>query len=104
MAHLCRDRKHSTKLQCLLSMDYMMKLEYAGGEVLISEDLCPALMIFAAELARTGGSQNIQIPVLTPEGVRGFAEAMWPTSWAITDLSPADEKLIARLVRQAIGD
>jgi lipopolysaccharide/colanic/teichoic acid biosynthesis glycosyltransferase len=29
---------------------------------------------------------------------------MWPTSWAITDLSPADEKLIARLVRQALGN
>jgi Domain of unknown function (DU1801) len=29
---------------------------------------------------------------------------MWPTSWAITDLSPADEKLIEKLVRQAIGD
>jgi hypothetical protein len=29
---------------------------------------------------------------------------MWPTSWAITDLSSADEKAIAKLVRQAIGD
>jgi len=29
---------------------------------------------------------------------------MWPTSWAITELSAADEKLIARLVRQALGD
>lgn len=29
---------------------------------------------------------------------------MWPTSWAITDLSSADERLIAKLVRQAIGD
>jgi hypothetical protein len=29
---------------------------------------------------------------------------MWPTSWAITDLSSADEKLITKLVRQAIGD
>jgi Domain of unknown function (DU1801) len=29
---------------------------------------------------------------------------MWPTSWAITDLSVADEKVIAKLVRQAIGE
>jgi hypothetical protein len=29
---------------------------------------------------------------------------MWPTSWAITDLSSADEKLITKLVRQALGD
>jgi hypothetical protein len=29
---------------------------------------------------------------------------MWPTSWAITKLSPADEKVIAELVRKATGD
>jgi Domain of unknown function (DU1801) len=29
---------------------------------------------------------------------------MWPTSWAITEVSPADEKLIAKLVRQATRD
>ncbi len=29
---------------------------------------------------------------------------MWPTSWAITELSSADEKAIAQLVRKAIGD
>ncbi len=29
---------------------------------------------------------------------------MWPTSYAITELSPADEKVIAELVRKAIGE
>ncbi len=29
---------------------------------------------------------------------------MWPTSWAITELSSADEDAIAALVRTAIGD
>jgi hypothetical protein len=29
---------------------------------------------------------------------------MWPTSWAITELSPADEKVIEELVRKAIGE
>lgn len=29
---------------------------------------------------------------------------MWPTSWAVTDLSKADEKLVAELVRRALGD
>jgi uncharacterized protein YdhG (YjbR/CyaY superfamily) len=29
--------------------------------------------------------------------------SMWPTSWAITTLSAADEKLIADLVRRAVG-
>jgi uncharacterized protein YdhG (YjbR/CyaY superfamily) len=29
---------------------------------------------------------------------------MWPTSWAVTELSSADEKVIAELVRKAIGD
>lgn len=29
---------------------------------------------------------------------------MWPTSFAITEVSPADEKVIADLVRKAIGE
>jgi hypothetical protein len=29
---------------------------------------------------------------------------MWPTSWAVTELSPADEKVVAELVSNAIGD
>jgi uncharacterized protein YdhG (YjbR/CyaY superfamily) len=29
--------------------------------------------------------------------------SMWPTSWAITTLTAADEKLIADLVRRAVG-
>jgi hypothetical protein len=28
---------------------------------------------------------------------------MWPTSWAVTELSAADEKTIAALVRRAVG-
>ncbi|WP_297343453.1 DUF1801 domain-containing protein [Amnibacterium sp.] len=28
---------------------------------------------------------------------------MWPTSWAVTEISPADEKVVAELVRKAIG-
>ncbi|MBM4407154.1 MAG: DUF1801 domain-containing protein [Chloroflexi bacterium] len=29
--------------------------------------------------------------------------AMWPTSWALTKLTPADEKRIAALVKQAVS-
>ena len=29
--------------------------------------------------------------------------AMWPTSWAITKLTPADEDRIAKLVKQSVG-
>ena len=28
---------------------------------------------------------------------------MWPTSWAVTELSPADEQRIAELIRKAVG-
>lgn len=28
---------------------------------------------------------------------------MWPTSWAVTELSPADEQRVAELVRKAVG-
>ena len=30
------------------------------------------------------------------------AGAMWPTSYALTELTPADEKKIAALVRKAV--
>lgn len=29
---------------------------------------------------------------------------MWPTSFAITEISPADEKVISELVRKAVGE
>jgi uncharacterized protein YdhG (YjbR/CyaY superfamily) len=29
---------------------------------------------------------------------------MWPTSWAVTELSSSDEKVIADLVRKAVGE
>jgi hypothetical protein len=29
---------------------------------------------------------------------------MWPTSWALTEISPADEQVIAELVRRAVGE
>lgn len=29
---------------------------------------------------------------------------MWPTSWAITQIAPADERVIEELVRKATGD
>jgi uncharacterized protein YdhG (YjbR/CyaY superfamily) len=28
---------------------------------------------------------------------------MWPTSWALTKLTPADEKEVAALVKRAVG-
>jgi uncharacterized protein YdhG (YjbR/CyaY superfamily) len=30
--------------------------------------------------------------------------SMWPTSWALSRLTPADEKLIAALVKKAVND
>jgi uncharacterized protein YdhG (YjbR/CyaY superfamily) len=29
--------------------------------------------------------------------------SMWPTSWALTKLTPADEKQVAQLVKRAVG-
>jgi uncharacterized protein YdhG (YjbR/CyaY superfamily) len=36
------------------------------------------------------------------DGARLDAGTMWPTSWAVTKLTPADEKKIAALVRRAV--
>jgi hypothetical protein len=55
-------------------MAFMMKLEYAGGELLISDGLSHALMDYSSAIARTAGSANLEIPVLTLDGVRGLAE------------------------------
>jgi hypothetical protein len=52
----------------------MMKLEYAGAEVFVSDALCHALMDFSATIARIGGSEDLTIPVITSEGVSGMAE------------------------------
>jgi hypothetical protein len=52
----------------------MMKLDYAGGEVIISDALSHALAAYSADIARTGGSQALQIPVLTGSGLVGLAE------------------------------
>jgi hypothetical protein len=54
----------------------MMKLDYAGGEVLVSDALCHALLNYSADIARTGGSENLRIPVLTADGARQFAEVV----------------------------
>ena len=35
------------------------------------------------------------------DGARLDQGTMWPTSWALTDLTPADEKKIAALVKKA---
>jgi hypothetical protein len=52
----------------------MMKLEYAGAEVFVTDALCHALMDFSATIARIGGSEDLTIPVITSEGVPGMAE------------------------------
>jgi len=51
-----------------------MKLDYAGGEVLISDAMSHALLEYSASIARTGGSENLLIPVFTLDGVQGMAE------------------------------
>ena len=66
-----------------------MKLDYAGGEVLVSNALSHALAEFSAHIARTGGSDNLTIPVLTLDGIRGNAEVVvGPASQLLS--SPTD--------------
>ena len=76
-----------------------MKLDYAGGEVLVSDELCHALLSFSAEIAKTGGSDDLRIPVITVDGIQGFAEIVvgpasqllaTPTDAAQVDLEDSD--------------
>jgi hypothetical protein len=85
----------------------MMKLDYAGGQVLLSDALCHALLNYSADIARTGGSENLHIPVMTVDGIRGLAEVVvgpasqllaTPTDAAEVDLddSQAIDDIVAR--------
>jgi hypothetical protein len=83
----------------------MMKLDYAGGEVLISDALSHALVEFSAHIARSGGSDNLSIPVLTLDGIRGDAEVVvGPASQLLSSPTDApevdldDSRVVAEIV------
>jgi hypothetical protein len=80
----------------------MIKLDYAGGEVIISNELSHALLDFAADVARAGGSVNLRVPMVTTDGLRGEAEmVIGPASQLIAipsdtaEIDLHDESVIA---------
>jgi hypothetical protein len=90
IAYRSRKGNRSTGVLRASEHRYMMKLDYAGGEVTVSDDLCHALLAYSAEIAKTGGSENLAVPVITPEGVRGMAEiVVGPASQLLA--SPTDD-------------
>jgi hypothetical protein len=54
----------------------MMKLEYAGGEVLLSDEASHALLQYAEGLAIINSSDTVALPVMTVDGVPGIAEIL----------------------------
>jgi hypothetical protein len=54
----------------------MMKLEYAGGEVLVSDEASRVLLRYAESLAMHNASDTVTLPVVTVEGVAGVAEIL----------------------------
>ncbi|MCU1544271.1 MAG: hypothetical protein JWM50_2136 [Microbacteriaceae bacterium] len=54
----------------------MMKLEYAGGELLLSNEASHALLRYAEALALQSSSDTVAIPVVTVDGVPGTAEIL----------------------------
>ena len=54
----------------------MMKLEYAGGEVLLSDEASHVLLKYAEALAILSSSDTVALPVVTVEGVPGTAEIL----------------------------
>jgi hypothetical protein len=57
-------------------MTTMMKLEYAGGEVLVSDEASRVLLRYAESLAMHDSSDTVTLPVVTIEGVAGVAEIL----------------------------
>jgi hypothetical protein len=54
----------------------MMKLEYAGGEVFVSDEASHVLLQYAEALALSKSSDTVALPVVTLEGVAGVAEIL----------------------------
>jgi hypothetical protein len=54
----------------------MMKLEYAGGEVLMSDAASRVILRYAESLAMHNSSDTVTVPVMTVEGVAGVAEIL----------------------------
>jgi hypothetical protein len=52
----------------------MMTLHYIGESVLLTDDVCDALLRYARALAETQGSDVVTVPVLTADGEPRSAE------------------------------
>jgi hypothetical protein len=106
--HLAAVGKRSTFRLSRENLEHMMRLEYAGGEVLVSDALCHALLDYSAAVARGGGSEDFQIPVVTADGLRGLAEVVigpasqllaTPTDVPEVDLD--DDGIVKELIARA---
>jgi hypothetical protein len=94
------DRTNATRIHAIVTEvapSLVPKLLYGSPAYATGEGKA---VLFYQERARFKGRYaNLTFfgPAQLDEGT------MWPTSWAITDLSPADEETVAALVRKAIG-
>jgi hypothetical protein len=94
------DRTNATRIHAIVkevAPSLVAKLLYGSPAYATAEGKA---VLFYQERARFKGRYaNLAFfgPAQLDEGT------MWPTSWAVTHLSPADEEVVAALVRKAIG-
>jgi hypothetical protein len=72
----------------------MMKLEYAGGEVLLSDEASRVLLRYAESLAMHDSSDTVTLPVVTVEGVPGEAEILVGPASQLLALPTAEDHVI----------
>jgi hypothetical protein len=51
----------------------MRKLHYAGGDMLVGDRTCKAILRYSRALANSGKSDVVSVPILTEGGGRAFA-------------------------------
>jgi len=85
----------------------MRKLHYAGGELLMADQTCKALMRYARALAQRGEADVFMVPMVSPAGTQSFAHLLvGPSSQLMSTPvenalpEPNDDDVVAELERR----
>lgn len=86
------------------TMGFMRKLYYSGGHVIISDQVCKALLRYARALAKAGAADLVIFPCFTDDNRKGVAHIlMGPSSQMLSvpteevDVDLADARMVELL-------
>jgi hypothetical protein len=68
----------------------MRKLYYAGGQIIVSEQVCKAILRYARALAKAGAADVVVLPCFTEENRRGLAHILIGPSSQIMSVPTED--------------